>query len=93
MRLYWWMRRAANSSVCAPCREYPRQHRLVQPLHFGDYGGVALKTLWAVFTLLTLTVLGSGVYLWTVRRRLGGNALHANGGLKSSFPGLGSDAR
>lgn len=72
---------------------YAKALALSQPLHFGDYGGVALKTLWAVFTLLTLIVLGSGVYLWTARRRLGGNALDANGGLKSSFPGLGSDAR
>lgn len=72
---------------------YAKALALSQPLHFGDYGGVALKTLSAVFTLLTLIVLGGGVYLWIVRRRPGGYALEANGGLNSSSRGLGSDAR
>ncbi|RMM96265.1 PepSY-associated TM helix domain-containing protein [Pseudomonas savastanoi] len=40
-----------------------------QPLHFGDYGGVPMKILWAVLDMLTIIVLGSGVYLWWVRRR------------------------
>ncbi|PSJ41553.1 PepSY-associated TM helix domain-containing protein [Allosphingosinicella deserti] len=41
---------------------------LSQPLHFGDYGGLPLKLLWAVLTLLTIVVLGSGLYLWIGRR-------------------------
>ena len=40
-----------------------------QPLHFGDYGGVPMKILWAVLDVLTIIVLGSGVYLWIVRRK------------------------
>ena len=40
-----------------------------QPLHFGDYGGMAMKILWAALDLLTIVVLGSGLYLWWVRRR------------------------
>ncbi|KPC35753.1 PepSY-associated TM helix [Pseudomonas syringae pv. cilantro] len=40
-----------------------------QPLHFGDYGGMPMKVLWAVLDVLTIVVLGSGVYLWWVRRR------------------------
>jgi len=40
-----------------------------QPLHFGDYGGMPMKVLWAVLDGLTIIVLGSGVYLWWVRRR------------------------
>ncbi|NWB87905.1 PepSY-associated TM helix domain-containing protein [Pseudomonas gingeri] len=40
-----------------------------QPLHFGDYGGLPMKVLWAVLDGLTIIVLGSGVYLWWVRRR------------------------
>ncbi|MBP1088664.1 MULTISPECIES: PepSY-associated TM helix domain-containing protein [Pseudomonas] len=40
-----------------------------QPLHFGDYGGMPMKILWAVLDVLTIIVLGSGVYLWWVRRR------------------------
>ena len=41
-----------------------------QPLHFGDYGGLPLKILWAVLDVVTLIVLGSGLYLWTKRRKL-----------------------
>lgn len=40
-----------------------------RPLHFGDYGGLPLKILWAGFNLLAIAVLGSGVYLWVARRR------------------------
>jgi uncharacterized iron-regulated membrane protein len=41
---------------------------LSQPLHFGDYGGMPMKILWALLDVLTIIVLGSGVYLWWVRR-------------------------
>ncbi|TWI04599.1 putative iron-regulated membrane protein [Luteimonas cucumeris] len=37
---------------------------LSQPLHFGDYGGLPLKFLWAILDLLTILVLISGLYLW-----------------------------
>lgn len=40
-----------------------------QPLHFGDYGGMPMKVLWALLDVLTIIVLGSGLYLWWVRRR------------------------
>ena len=40
-----------------------------QPLHFGDYGGMPMKILWAALDGLTIIVLGSGLYLWIVRRR------------------------
>lgn len=40
-----------------------------QPLHFGDYGGMPMKALWAVLDVLTIVVLGSGLYLWWVRQR------------------------
>jgi uncharacterized iron-regulated membrane protein len=40
-----------------------------QPLHFGDYGGLPLKLLWAALTLFTIVVLGSGLYLWLGKRR------------------------
>ncbi|MFD2934239.1 PepSY-associated TM helix domain-containing protein [Spirosoma flavum] len=40
-----------------------------QPLHFGDYGGLPLKIIWALFDLVTIVVLGSGLYLWFVRNR------------------------
>jgi uncharacterized iron-regulated membrane protein len=40
-----------------------------QPLHFGDYGGMPMQILWATLDVLTIIVLGSGVYLWVVRRK------------------------
>jgi uncharacterized iron-regulated membrane protein len=39
-----------------------------QPLHFGDYGGMPLKIIWALLDGLTIIVIGSGLYLWWVRR-------------------------
>ncbi|MBS0221420.1 MAG: PepSY domain-containing protein [Proteobacteria bacterium] len=42
---------------------------LAQPLHFGDYGGLPLKIIWALFDLVAIGVLGSGLYLWLARRR------------------------
>lgn len=42
---------------------------LSQPLHFGDYGGMPMKIIWALLDLLTIIVLGSGLYLWLGRRR------------------------
>lgn len=43
---------------------------LSQPLHFGDYGGMPLKILWAVLDVITIVVLGSGLYLWFRRRQV-----------------------
>jgi len=40
-----------------------------QPLHFGDYGGMPLKIIWALLDIMTIAVIVSGVYLWVVRRR------------------------
>jgi len=40
---------------------------LSQPLHFGDYGKLPLKILWALLDLLTIAVLVSGLYLWFKR--------------------------
>lgn len=45
-----------------------------QPLHFGDYGGLPLKIIWALLDIATIVVLGSGLYLWLVRRRAPGDA-------------------
>ncbi len=42
---------------------------LSQPLHFGDYGGLPLRIIWAILDVLTIVVLVSGIYLWLVRRR------------------------
>lgn len=45
---------------------------LSRPLHFGDYGGLPLKLLWAALTLFTMHVLGTGLYLWLARRKAAG---------------------
>lgn len=42
---------------------------LSQPLHFGDYGGMPLKILWALLDIVTIIVLGSGLYLWIKRAK------------------------
>jgi uncharacterized iron-regulated membrane protein len=42
---------------------------LSQPLHFGDYGGMPMKIIWAVLDIFTIAVLWTGVYLWFRRRR------------------------
>ena len=39
-----------------------------KPLHFGDYGGLPLKILWALLTLATIWVLWTGIFLWLRRR-------------------------
>ena len=40
-----------------------------QPLHFGDYGGLPLKILWAALDVVTILLLVSGLYLWGKRRK------------------------
>ncbi len=40
-----------------------------QPLHFGDYGGRPMQILWAILDVITIVVLGSGLYLWLQRRK------------------------
>lgn len=40
---------------------------LSRPLHFGDYGGLPLKLLWALLDLATIWVLWTGLMLWLRR--------------------------
>jgi uncharacterized iron-regulated membrane protein len=47
---------------------YLRALQVSRPLHFGDYGGMPLKIIWALLDLVTIVVLGSGLYLWLSRR-------------------------
>ena len=39
-----------------------------KPLHFGDYGGLPLKLIWAALTLGTIWVLWTGIMLWLRRK-------------------------
>lgn len=50
-----------------PMPWYYQALALSRPLHFGDYGGLPLKVLWAALTLFTIVVLGSGLYLWLAK--------------------------
>jgi uncharacterized iron-regulated membrane protein len=43
---------------------YAQAALLAEPLHFGDYGGLILKLLWAAMDLLTIFVAVSGIALW-----------------------------
>ncbi|MFT3976160.1 MAG: PepSY-associated TM helix domain-containing protein [Sphingomonas bacterium] len=48
---------------------YLRALEISRPLHFGNYGGLPLKVIWALLDLATIVVLGSGLYLWLGKGR------------------------
>jgi uncharacterized iron-regulated membrane protein len=47
---------------------YAKALFLSQPLHFGNYGGLPLKIIWALLDIATIFVLVTGLYLWIGRR-------------------------
>ena len=60
----------AASAQLTDAREMPALNQALmmsKPLHFGDYGGLPLKVLWALLTLATIWVLWTGVVLWLRR--------------------------
>ena len=61
--------RTGELAAVAPAPWYVKVLSLSQPLHFGDYGGLGLKILWALLDLATIVILGSGLYLWFRKRR------------------------
>ena len=46
---------------------YLRALEISRPLHFGDYGGLPLKIIWAVLDAILIVILGTGLYLWFAR--------------------------
>ncbi|RHZ99238.1 PepSY domain-containing protein [Rhodopseudomonas palustris] len=46
---------------------YLRLPELSRPLHFGDYGRLHLKIVWAALDVIAIIVPETGVYLWLVR--------------------------
>lgn len=40
-----------------------------KPLHFGDYGGLPLKIIWALLDLATIWILVTGLLLWLKGRK------------------------
>ena len=62
----------AKKSVLTDMRDMPwfvNALFISQPLHFGDYGGLPLKIIWALFDIATIVILGSGLYLWFARNK------------------------
>jgi len=63
----------AQTGVVVETRELPwyvTALLISKPLHFGDYGGLPLKIIWALLDLLSIAVLGSGLYLWLKKRNV-----------------------
>jgi len=61
--------RTGAATVITDTPWYIKTLLLSQPLHFGDYGGMPMKILWALLDIATIVVLGSGLYLWLGARR------------------------
>ncbi len=62
----------AQTGELTDMREMPLYVKILlisQPLHFGDYGGLPLKIIWALLDIIAIVVLGSGLYLWLGRRK------------------------
>ncbi|UUL82834.1 PepSY-associated TM helix domain-containing protein [Sphingomonas qomolangmaensis] len=66
--------RTGALAAVRPMPWYVQALQLSQPLHFGDYGALPLKILWAVLDLFTILVLGSGLYLWFAKRHASSEA-------------------
>jgi len=77
--------RTGKLTSVEPFPWYLRAIEISRPLHFGDYGGMPLKVLWALLDLVTIVVLGSGLYLWIARRRRE-RAAAARAGLHGASP-------
>lgn len=61
--------RTGTFTGSVPMPWYIKAIEVSRPLHFGDYGGLPLKIIWALLDVVTIVVLGSGVYLWFARKR------------------------
>jgi uncharacterized iron-regulated membrane protein len=61
--------RTGDLAAVAPMPWYVKTLSLSQPLHFGDYGGLGLKILWALLDLAAIVILISGLYLWLAKRK------------------------
>ena len=60
----------ARSAQLTDARAMPPLNQALmmsKPLHFGDYGGLPLKLIWAALTLATIWVLWTGLALWLRR--------------------------
>lgn len=53
-----------------PMPWYLRFLEISRPLHFGDYGGMPLRILWALLDVVVIAVLVSGIVLWAGKRKI-----------------------
>jgi uncharacterized iron-regulated membrane protein len=63
----------AETAALTDTRDMPLHIRALfisRPLHFGDYGGIVLKIVWALLDVACIVVLATGLYLWWGRRRV-----------------------
>ncbi len=60
--------RSGKLSAVVAMPWYLRALEVSRPLHFGDYGGLPLKIIWALLDLIAIGILISGLYLWIARR-------------------------
>jgi uncharacterized iron-regulated membrane protein len=70
-RLYKPVLIDAQTAALTDSREIPWYMAgllISQPLHFGDYGGMTLKIIWAILDILTIVVLWTGLMLWWKKR-------------------------
>jgi uncharacterized iron-regulated membrane protein len=70
-RLYKPVLIDAQTAELTDSREIPwymTAFLISQPLHFGDYGGMTLKVIWAILDILTIVVLWTGLMLWWRKR-------------------------
>lgn len=61
----------AESGELTAARELPwfiKMLLLSEPLHFGDYGGLPLKLIWALFGLGSTSLSATGLYVLVARR-------------------------
>jgi uncharacterized iron-regulated membrane protein len=59
--------RSARVTDSRPMSWYVTAVLVSQPLHFGDYGGLPMKVIWALLDIATIVVLASGLVLWRQR--------------------------
>jgi len=83
--------RTGELTATVPMPWYLRLLEISRPLHFG---GMPLKTIWVLLDLVTIGVLGSGLYLWPPRCRapLGSALADAATGIGAAQPGVAEPA-
>jgi uncharacterized iron-regulated membrane protein len=66
---------------------YLRAVLLSEPLHFGDYGGLPLKVVWALLSAVTAALAGTGVWtFWLGRKERAGAGAPGRAPLPISTP-------